>query len=83
MRAAPREPTACLAPIDDEPMVVFSGGSPLIFSTGLPDLLGPERASTPARRRYGSLRRLADLPGDVRLPLMPMGARFRLDVNQG
>jgi len=58
LRAASREPTACLVLIDGEPMVVFSGGSLLIFSTGRPDLLGPERASTLARRQYGSLRRL-------------------------
>lgn len=61
------EHTSYLILIDGEPMAVFSGGSLLISSAGRPDLLGPERARTLARHQYGSLRRLADLPGDVRL----------------
>ncbi|MEU8204239.1 MBL fold metallo-hydrolase [Streptosporangium sp. NPDC049046] len=61
------EHTSYLVLIDGEPMAVFSGGSLLVSSAGRPDLLGPERARTLARHQYGSLHRLAGLPGDVRL----------------
>ncbi|WP_440073777.1 MBL fold metallo-hydrolase [Streptosporangium sp. OZ121] len=61
------EHTSYLVLIDGEPMAVFSGGSLLVSSAGRPDLLGPERARTLARHQYGSLHRLADLPGNVRL----------------
>jgi glyoxylase-like metal-dependent hydrolase (beta-lactamase superfamily II)/rhodanese-related sulfurtransferase len=61
------EHTSYLVLINDEPVAVFSGGSLLISSAGRPDLLGPERARTLARHQYGSLHRLAELPGDVQL----------------
>lgn len=61
------EHTSYLVLIDGEPVVVFSGGSLLVASAGRPDLLGMERADTLARLQYGSIRRLAELPDDVRL----------------
>ncbi|WP_433380753.1 rhodanese-like domain-containing protein [Streptosporangium sp. CA-115845] len=61
------EHTSYLVLIDGEPVAVFSGGSLLVSSAGRPDLLGPERARTLARQQYGSLHRLAGLPGGVEL----------------
>ncbi|MEU1883643.1 rhodanese-like domain-containing protein [Streptosporangium sp. NPDC020072] len=61
------EHTGYLVLIDGEPVAVFSGGSLLVSSAGRPDLLGPERARTLARLQYGSLHRLAALPGEVDL----------------
>ncbi|MGI5169103.1 rhodanese-like domain-containing protein [Spirillospora sp. CA-253888] len=61
------EHTSYLVLIDDEPVAVFSGGSLLVSSAGRPDLLGPERARTLARHQYGSVHRLAALPGGVAL----------------
>ncbi|MFD0888154.1 MBL fold metallo-hydrolase, partial [Streptosporangium algeriense] len=61
------EHTSYLVLIDGEPVAVFSGGSLLVSSAGRPDLLGPERARTLARLQYGSLHRLAALPGGVGL----------------
>ncbi|MFI6521434.1 rhodanese-like domain-containing protein [Spirillospora sp. NPDC050679] len=61
------EHTSYLVLIDDEPVAVFSGGSLLVSSAGRPDLLGPERARTLARHQYGSVHRLAALPGGVEL----------------
>ncbi len=43
---------------------VFTGGSLLFGSTGRPDLLGPEHATTLARMQHGSARRLAELLED-------------------
>ncbi|WP_283136646.1 MBL fold metallo-hydrolase [Rhizohabitans arisaemae] len=61
------EHTSYLVLIDGEPVAVFSGGSLLVSSAGRPDLLGRERARTLAKLQYGSLHRLAELPGEVRL----------------
>lgn len=44
---------------------VFTGGSLLVGSAARTDLLGPDRTEALAREQYGSLRRLATLPGDV------------------
>lgn len=61
------EHTSYLVVIDGEPYAVFSGGSLLVGSAGRPDLLGMERADTLARLQYGSVNRLAALPGETLL----------------
>ncbi len=53
--------------IDEEPQVVFSGGSLLVGSAGRTDLLGAHLARQLARLQFGSIRRLAELPPDVGL----------------
>lgn len=49
---------------------VFTGGSLLFGSTGRPDLLGPEHATTLARMQHGSALRLAELLEDS-APIYP------------
>lgn len=61
------EHTSYLVLIDGEPVAVFSGGSLLVGTAGRPDLLGPERARTLGKLQYGSVHRLAALPGNVGL----------------
>jgi glyoxylase-like metal-dependent hydrolase (beta-lactamase superfamily II)/rhodanese-related sulfurtransferase len=61
------EHTSYLVSIDGREVAVFSGGSLLAGSAGRTDLLGRERAETLARLQYGSVRRLAALPGGTRL----------------
>ena len=61
------EHTSYLVLLDAAPVAVFSGGSLLVRSAGRTDLLGPERARQLARAQFGSVRRLADLPGAVEL----------------
>ena len=51
----------------DQPVAVFTGGSLIVGNAGRTDLLGPERARELVRAQYRSLRRLAELPGDVRV----------------
>ena len=51
----------------EEPFAVFTGGSLLVGAAGRSDLLGLERADELGRRQYASLRRLARLPGDLRV----------------
>ena len=53
--------------IDDEALVLFTGGSLLVGSAGRSDLLGLDRADTLARLQYGSVNRLAELGDDVGL----------------
>jgi rhodanese-related sulfurtransferase len=53
--------------VGDDPVAVFSGGSLLVGSAGRTDLLGYELAHSLALLQYGSLRRLASLPGTVAL----------------
>jgi hydroxyacylglutathione hydrolase len=48
-------------------VAVFSGGSLLTGSAGRSDLLGWDRAESLARLQYGSVHRLAALPGETRL----------------
>jgi len=47
------------------PRGVFTGGSLILGGAARTDLLGPERTDTLARAQFHSLRRLAELPGDV------------------
>lgn len=61
------EHTSYLLFVDDEPVVVFSGGSLLVGSAGRTDLLGADRARQLARLQYISVNRLAELPDDVQL----------------
>jgi hydroxyacylglutathione hydrolase len=61
------EHTSYLVLLDGEPAALFSGGSLLVGSAGRPDLLGKERADTLARLQYRSVRRLAELDGEVGL----------------
>ncbi|MFP3913293.1 MAG: MBL fold metallo-hydrolase [Actinomycetota bacterium] len=61
------EHTSYLILVDGNPQAVFSGGSLLVGSAGRSDLLGPERAETLARLQFGSVRRLAALPGETGL----------------
>ncbi|MEX2655483.1 MAG: MBL fold metallo-hydrolase [Acidimicrobiia bacterium] len=51
--------------IDGTPSAVFTGGSLLVGSAGRTDLLGDEFADSLARLQYLSVKRLAELPGDV------------------
>lgn len=51
----------------EDPVAVFSGGSLIVGNAGRTDLLGPDLADELVRRQYGSLRRLAALPPDVRV----------------
>lgn len=53
--------------IDGIEAAVFSGGSLLVGSAGRTDLLGMDRADTLARLQYGSVHRLARLPGSTEL----------------
>lgn len=59
------EHVSYLVLIDGRPRALFSGGSLLVGSAGRTDLLGPERAYELAVSQFGSVRRLAALPGDV------------------
>lgn len=61
------EHTSYLMVMEGRPVAVFSGGSLLVGSAGRTDLLGQERAETLARLQYGSVTRLAALPGEVGL----------------
>ena len=49
--------------VEGECVAVFSGGSLLVGAAGRSDLLGDERAEQLARLQYGSVQRLARLPG--------------------
>ncbi|HEY7281873.1 MAG TPA: rhodanese-like domain-containing protein [Actinomycetota bacterium] len=49
----------------EAPVAVFTGGSLIVGNAGRSDLLGPDRARELVRAQYRSLRRLAELPGDV------------------
>ena len=51
----------------DRQVGVFTGGSLLVGSAARTDLISPERTDELTRAQYASLRRLATLPGDVRL----------------
>lgn len=46
---------------------VFTGGSLIVGSAARTDLISDERTEELTRAQYGSLRRLATLPGDVRV----------------
>lgn len=61
------EHTSYVVLIEGRPQAVFSGGSLLVGSAGRTDLLGEDRAETLARLQYGSVNRLAELPGEVDL----------------
>jgi rhodanese-related sulfurtransferase/glyoxylase-like metal-dependent hydrolase (beta-lactamase superfamily II) len=61
------EHVSYLVLVDDEPVALFSGGSLLVGSAGRSDLLGMDRAQSLARLQYGSVNRLARLPGGVGL----------------
>ena len=50
-----------------EPAAVFTGGSLLVGSAGRPDLLGEQHTEELTRAQYATLRRLAALPGGVRV----------------
>jgi hydroxyacylglutathione hydrolase len=52
---------------DDRQVGVFTGGSLLVGSAARTDLISPERTDELTRAQYSSLRRLATLPGDVRV----------------
>ncbi|MFC7450845.1 MBL fold metallo-hydrolase [Rhodococcus daqingensis] len=49
----------------DREVGVFTGGSLLVGSAARTDLVSPDRTEALAREQFGSLRRLATLPGDV------------------
>ncbi|TIC88305.1 MBL fold metallo-hydrolase [Nocardioides sp. GY 10113] len=51
----------------DEPAAVFTGGSLLYGSVGRTDLVDVERTEELTRAQFHSARRLAELPGDVRV----------------
>jgi glyoxylase-like metal-dependent hydrolase (beta-lactamase superfamily II)/rhodanese-related sulfurtransferase len=51
----------------DRPVGVFTGGSLLVGAAARTDLVDPDRTRELARAQYGSLRRLATLPDDVRV----------------
>lgn len=53
--------------VEEEAVALFSGGSLLVGSAGRSDLLGMDRAEQLARLQYGSVTRLASLPGRVAL----------------
>ena len=53
--------------VDGEAVALFSGGSLLVGSVGRSDLLGMDRAESLARLQYGSVSRLAEMPGRVAL----------------
>lgn len=61
------EHTSYLIIIDGVERAVFSGGSLLVGSAGRSDLLGDDRAESLSRLQYGSVNRLASLPGQVDL----------------
>ena len=61
------EHTSYLILLDGVEVAVFSGGSLLVGSAGRTDLLGEDRAESLARLQYGSVTRLAELPGSVEL----------------
>ena len=61
------EHTSYLVSVEGQPQAVFSGGSLLAGSAGRTDLLGEDLARQLARLQHGSVRRLAALPGHVRL----------------
>lgn len=61
------EHTSYVVVVDGREEAVFSGGSLLVGSAGRTDLLGEDRAETLARLQYGSVRRLAELPGETGL----------------
>jgi hydroxyacylglutathione hydrolase len=49
------------------PSAVFTGGSLLVGSAGRPDLLGDQHTAELTRAQHATLRRLAALPGHVRV----------------
>ncbi|MGH3737552.1 MAG: MBL fold metallo-hydrolase [Micromonosporaceae bacterium] len=49
------------------PLGVFTGGSLLVASAARTDLVDPDRTEQLARAQYRSLRRLLELPGEVRV----------------
>lgn len=51
----------------DDPAAVFTGGSLLYGSVGRTDLVDPQRTEELTRAQFHSARRLAELPGDVRV----------------
>ena len=61
------EHVSYLVLVDGEPVAVFSGGSLLVGAAGRTDLLGLDRARQLARLQWGSIKRLAELPGEVGL----------------
>lgn len=56
-----------LASESETPAAVFTGGSLLVGSAGRPDLLGDDYTDRLTRDQYATLRRLAALPGYVRV----------------
>jgi glyoxylase-like metal-dependent hydrolase (beta-lactamase superfamily II)/rhodanese-related sulfurtransferase len=56
-----------LASENGTPAGVFTGGSLLVGSAGRPDLLGEQHTAELTSAQYDSLRRLAALPGEVRV----------------
>ncbi len=59
------EHTSYLVSLDTGAAAVFTGGSLLVGSAGRCDLLGPDLATQLTRLQWGSLQRLAALPGRV------------------
>ena len=49
----------------NRPVGVFAGGSLIVGAAARTDLVDPDRTEELARAQYASLRRLAELPGDV------------------
>jgi glyoxylase-like metal-dependent hydrolase (beta-lactamase superfamily II)/rhodanese-related sulfurtransferase len=52
---------------DPSPVAILTGGSLIVGAAGRTDLLGPERTDELSREQFRSLRRIAELPGDVRV----------------
>ena len=50
-----------------EPMAIFTGGSLMVGGAGRTDLLGPDRSEDLTRSQFRSLRRIAKLPGGIRI----------------
>src|SRR5215211_1122671 len=50
-----------------DPIALFSGGSLMVGGAGRTDLLGPESTDELTRLQFRSMRRLADLPDEVRV----------------
>ena len=61
------EHTSYLVLEEERPVAVFSGGSLLVQAAGRTDLLGEARARQLAFAQFGSVTRLARLPGHVEL----------------
>ncbi|HEX2369445.1 MAG TPA: rhodanese-like domain-containing protein [Acidimicrobiia bacterium] len=77
------EHTSYLVLLDEDPVIVFTGGSLLVGSAGRTDLLGDRYARSLARLQHGSLQRLAQLPDAVAVRPTHGGGSFCTASNVG